>query len=100
MIYHKLNNLGIRIPIIAIGFLLLLFKDTILSNQTIVLPVQYPISDWMIAAASIVLVMIGALGFRKKSARKEIQGLNETVHHLEKEIAEMTTDDDEHKPIT
>ena len=65
-----MNNPAIRIPIISIGFLLLLFKDTILANQGIILPVEYAISDWMIAAASIVLVMIGALGFRKKLLKK------------------------------
>jgi len=65
-----------------------------------VLPMEYVITDWMIATVSIVLVLIGALGFRKKSVKKEIQGLNETVHHLEEEIAELTNDNTEHKPIT
>ena len=94
-----MNNPAIRIPIISVGFLLLLFKDTILANQTIILPAEYAISDWMIAAVSVVFVIIGALGFRKKSDKNEIKGLNETVHHLEDEISEMINDKTEHKPI-
>jgi hypothetical protein len=103
MIFYNLsymNNPGIRIPIISVGFLLLLFKDTILANQTIVIPAEYTITDWMIAVASIVLVIIGAVGFRKKSIKNEIQGLNDTVKHLEEEISELTNDNNEHKPIT
>ena len=65
-----------------------------------VLPVQYQITDWMIAAASLVFVIIGAVGFRKRSTRNEIKGLNDTVHHLEEEISEMINDKSEHKPIT
>ena len=65
-----------------------------------VIPAQYSIADWMIAAVSVIFVTIGAVGFRKKSASQKITGLDDTVKHLEEEIAELAENDHEHKPMT
>jgi len=65
-----------------------------------VIPAQYSITDWMIAAVSVIFVTIGAIGFRKKSTSQKITGLDDTVKHLEEEITELAKHDHEHKPIS
>ncbi len=79
-------NKGLRIPLLVIGSLLFIFKNMFAGYEmNMIIPISNHGVGFALSTISIILIIIGIFGFRKKPKDDEIKELKDRVQKLEEE---------------
>ncbi len=80
-----MRNKKIRIPLVAIGGFLFIFKGMFASYQMMVIPISNPAVGIGLLGLVLILILMGVFCFRDKSSSQEITELKDRINKLEKD---------------